>query len=223
MPEYIEQYFDTNNIFKAKQHFYDFIASFHSIISTLALPSDFHMLPLTTIFNPCKTCMTTGLSGLQVMRCRHKSNCEQHKRCWCKEPSKCECLNECGCREYASPSLTWSKVGVVLHLQWREKDGTLSTIDCDLNCPTWPTHTRYHGNPISAFLYLMREQPVGWLEELSKLENMGAAGGIADHLHSSKSWPVKFRLINRNTVLPVQVTILPPPPPSPLLPRHFFS
>ena len=64
----------------------------------------------------------------------------------CEEPSKCECLDECGCREYASPSLTWSKVGVVLHLQWREVDGTLSTIDVDLNFPTWPTHTRFDGH-----------------------------------------------------------------------------
>ena len=35
---------------------------------------------------------------------------------------------KCGCREYTSPSLTWSKVGVVLHLQWREEDGTLFTM-----------------------------------------------------------------------------------------------
>ena len=109
------------------------------------------------------------------------------------------------CREYASPSLTWSKVGVVLHLQWRQEDGTLFTIDCDLNCPTWPTHTRFDGSTTNASRYLMRERPVGWLEELSKLEDMRAAAGFA-HLQTSKNWPVKFRLINRNTVLPSQVT-----------------
>ena len=140
------------------------------------------------------------------MRCRHKSDCEQHKRCMCEEPSKCECLDECGCREYASPSLTWSKVGVVLHLQWREEDGTISTIDCDLNCPTWPTHTRFNGSNQDASNYLAGERPVGWLEELSKLESMKSAGAYA-HLLTSKSWPVKFRLINKDTVLPCQVTI----------------
>ena len=53
--------------------------------------------------------------------------------------------------------------------------------------------------------YLMREQPVGWLEELSKLESMTAAAA-SPHLLTCKTWPVKFRLINRDTVLPSQVT-----------------
>ena len=167
------------------------------------LPSEFNMLPLKTSYTPCTRCMTLGKSGLQVMRCRHKSDCEQHKRCRCEEPSKCECLDECGCREYASPSLTWSKVGLVLHLQWREEDGALSTIDVDLNCPTWPTHTRFDGEPDPASQFLMREVPVGWLEEYSKIENMTSA----QHLLDSKSWPVKFRLINRDTVLPGQTLL----------------
>ena len=52
----------------------------------------------------------------------------------------------------------------------------------------------------------MREQPVGWLEELSKLESMtGAASSL--HLLTSKSWPVKFRLINKDTVLPSQTLL----------------
>merc|ERR1719234_879795 len=187
------------------------IASVHSIMSTLVLPSEFSMCHLSTSFHPCTKCMTTGLRGLQVMRCRHKSNCEQHKRCSCEESSKCECLDECGCREYASPSLTWSKVGVVLHLQWREEDGTLLTIDCDLNCPTWPTHTRFNGSTANASDYLIRELPVGWLDEFSKLESMTAAQATP-HLLTSKSWPVKFRLINKHTVLPSQVTTLTPNP-----------
>ena len=115
-------------------------------------------------------------------------------------------MDECGCREYASPSLTWSKVGLVLHLQWREEDGTLSTIDVDLNCPTWPTFTHYDGNHNPAHQYLMREVPVGWLEEHSKMEDMRAAAG-SPHLLDSKCWPVKFRLINRDTVLPGQTLL----------------
>ena len=63
---------------------------------------------------------------------------------------------------------------------------------------------------INASIYLMRERPVGWLEELSKLEDMKAAAA-APHLLISKNWPVKFRLINRDTVLPSQVTTLKPP------------
>ena len=137
-----------------------------------------------------------------------KADCEQHRRCRCQEPSKCKCSDECGCREYASPSLTWSKVGVVLHLQWKNEDGTLSTIDVDLNCPTWPTHTRFDGSINPAWHYLQREVPVGWVEEHSKLENMQAAGTSPHLLTSNIIWPVKFRLINRETVLPSQVTNL---------------
>ena len=90
MPEDIAKYFDDKNVFKGKEYFYDFVASVHSIISTLDLPSEFSMLPLKTSYTPCTRCMTLGKSGLQVMRCRHKSDCEQHKRCRCEEPSKCE-------------------------------------------------------------------------------------------------------------------------------------
>ena len=207
-PEDCDKYFDKNNFLKPDLYFHDFVASVHSIISTLELPEDFTMLPLTTSFTPCTRCMTTKHKGLQVMRCRHKADCEQHKRCRCKEPSKCECLDECGCREYASPSLTWSKVGVVLHLQWREEDGTIVTIDGDLNCPTWPTHTRFNGDSSNYQNYLTRERYVGWLEEYSKLESMTSAGAQPHLLTSNIIWPVKFRLINRDTVLPSQVNNL---------------
>ena len=48
--------------------------------------------------------------------------------------------------------------------------------------------------------------PVGWLEEQNKLEDMKEAGAFP-HLLDSKSWPVKFRLINRDTVLPGQTLL----------------
>lgn len=207
-PEDCDKYFDKNNFLKPDLYFHDFVASVHSIISTLELPEDLTMLPLTTSFTPCTRCMTTKHKGLQVMRCRHKADCEQHKRCRCEEPSKCKCLDECGCREYASPSLTWSKVGVVLHLQWREEDGAIVTIDVDLNCPTWPTHSRFNGSVNPYANYLGRQRFVGWLEEFSKLEDMGSAAASSHLLTSNIIWPVKFRLINRDTVLPSQVTNL---------------
>ena len=52
----------------------------------------------------------------------------------------------------------------------------------------------------------MREAPVGWLEEYSKLEDMREVAA-SPHLLDSKSWPVKFRLINRDTVLPGQTLL----------------
>ena len=52
----------------------------------------------------------------------------------------------------------------------------------------------------------MREVPVGWLEEYSKIEMMDTASS-SPYLLDSKSWPVKFRLINRDTVLPGQTLL----------------
>ena len=63
--------------------------------------------------------------------------------------------------------------------------------------------------------FLLREWPLGWLEEFSKLEGLESAGASAHLLTSNIIWPVKFRLINRDTVLPSQVTTLTPPLSSP--------
>merc|ERR1719264_268670 len=49
----------------------------------------------------------------------------------------------------------------------------------------------------------MRVQPVGWIEEKSKLEDMTSAGN-SSHLIGAESWQVKMRMINRDTVLPRQ-------------------
>ena len=52
--------------------------------------------------------------------------------------------------------------------------------DFTMNCPTWPTHTRFNGSSKDYAKYLMRERFVGWLEEFSKLENMtGAQAGCS--------------------------------------------
>ena len=69
MPDDIAKYFDDRKVFKTEQYFFDFVASVHSIISTLDLPcSKFSMRPLSASFDPCTKCMTSGLRGLQDMR-----------------------------------------------------------------------------------------------------------------------------------------------------------
>ena len=52
----------------------------------------------------------------------------------------------------------------------------------------------------------MTKRPLGWLEEFSKLEVISSAASSVHLLTSNIIWPVKFRLINRDTVLPNQVT-----------------
>ena len=93
---------------------------------------------------------------------------------------------------------------MALHVKFALKDGFYSYVDCDINIPTIPTSTRYDGSIINVRNYLMSVQPVGWLDELSKLEDMRIAAG-ASHLFGADSWQVKMRMINRDTVLPRQV------------------
>ena len=53
---------------------------------------------------------------------------------------------------------------------------------------------------------LARVRPVGWLEERSKLEDMGDASlRNCPHLIGAESWQVKMRMINQDLVLPRQV------------------
>ena len=77
-------------------------------------------------------------------------------------------------------------------------------MDCDLNVPTIPTSTPYDGSIRKVQKYLETYQPVGWLEEMGKLEDMTAAS-LSPHMIGQESWQVKMRQISRDTVLPRQV------------------
>ena len=92
----------------------------------------------------------------------------------------------------------------MLHLRWREEDGSFYHLDCDLTVPTFPTQDRYDRGINDARQYLSRERPVGWREECGKLLNL-AAMAYSYHLIDPTSWQIKMRLINRSTVLPSQV------------------
>ena len=92
-----------------------------------------------------------------------------------------------------------------MHVKFALKDGSYSYVDCDINIPTIPTSTRYDGSINDICKYLRRVKPVGWLEELSKLEDMSGVVG-SFHFIGADSWQVKMRMINRDTVLPRQVS-----------------
>ena len=97
-----------------------------------------------------------------------------------------------------------TKIGVAIHVKFILADGTFRYVDCDLNIPTIPVCTKYDGNIEDIGKYLLRTRPVDWIEEKSKLEDMGAAGG-SPHLFQSDNWQVKMRIVNRDVVLPRQV------------------
>ena len=75
-------------------------------------------------------------------------------------------------------------------------------MDCDLCVPTFPCTTKYSGEITSIINYLEAERPVGWIEEVSKLQDL--SGSYAKH--NMTNWPVKFRLISPEVVLPRQVS-----------------
>ena len=56
--------------------------------------------------------------------------------------------------------------------------------------PTFPCTTMYSGEITSIINYLEAERPVGWIDEISKLQDL--SGSYAKH--GMTNWPVKFRL-----------------------------
>ena len=120
---------------------------------------------------------------------------------------ECRAHNDsCNCREFTSPSLTHTRSGAVLHLEWNEKGGAKFNVDVDL-VPILPTSTPYNGDITSVANALASEHPVGWLEELGKVgvENMVDAVHLP-HLKGNEKWHLNLRLINRSMVMTRQVT-----------------
>ena len=219
--DHIKKYVSDQGIFDCKKYTFDFMECLEDALTKVDISQGFKigdkhhkftMEPPTTSYEPCLRCMLTTETGRpQARRCRHRPDCEPHRdgmaECLngCKD--RCESFSHertCNCQEYTSPSLTITKIGVALHVKFALKDGSYSYVDCDINIPTIPTSTRYDGSINDVRKYLMRVQPVGWLEELSKLENMSSAVN-SFHLIGADSWQVKMRMINRDTVLPRQV------------------
>ena len=124
----------------------------------------------------------------------------------CKE--RCEVFSHkrsCNCQEFTYPCFSITKIGVALHVKFHRKEGSYSYVDCDINIPTIPTDTRYNGDHSDAVNYLVKARPVGWLEEITKMENMSCEN--SSHLIGEESWQVKMRMINRDTVHPRQVSL----------------
>ena len=101
-----------------------------------------------------------------------------------------------------SSALPVENISNYLSTEFVDTEGTVN-IDCDLNVPTLPCKTKYDGGIEDIVKYLEQARPVGWVEELSKLQDMSAS-----FAKPKKSWSVKFRRISPNVVLPRQVSNL---------------
>ena len=74
----------------------------------------------------------------------------------------------------------------------------------DLCCPSLKTSNinSYNGSTISYEKFLETSRPVGWREEMSKLENMSSAQAYHGVTRS-----VRIRCISPGVVIPSQVSI----------------
>ena len=84
------------------------------------------------------------------------------------------------------------------------KSGKLRYLDMDLTAPNFSTSNidSYDGDINSYAMFLQTSRPVGWREEMSKLEMMTSAGGYSDVTRS-----VRIRCISPGVVIPSQVSI----------------
>ena len=84
------------------------------------------------------------------------------------------------------------------------KSGKLRYLDMDLTAPNFSTSNidSYDGSPKSYREFLMNSRPVGWREEMSKLENMESASNYYGVTRS-----VRIRCISPGVVIPSQVSI----------------
>ena len=91
-----------------------------------------------------------------------------------------------------------------MHLCIKMKSGKLRYLDMDLTAPNFSTSNidSYDGSTTSYMVFLQTSRPVGWREEMSKLEDMTSAEAYHGVTRS-----VRVRCISPGVVIPSQVSI----------------
>ena len=89
-----------------------------------------------------------------------------------------------------------------MHLCIKIKGGKLRYLDMDLTAPNFSTSNidSYNGSTQSYRVFLQTSCPVGWREEMSKLEDMESAGAYPGVTKS-----VRIRCISPGVVISSQV------------------
>jgi hypothetical protein len=152
--DHIRQYVSDDGVFDCKKYAVGFMECIEEAVNSVDLSQGFevkvkghtcgmkrkHMFtmePLSTSYVPCLRCMLTTETGRpQARRCRHRPDCEPHKHGVAECRNSCSGICEsfshertCDCQEYTSPCLTFTKIGVALHVKFVLKDGfSLSSI-----------------------------------------------------------------------------------------------
>ena len=206
-------FIDTN------KYFLTFMETFYKTVASgnITLPTG---LTLSTQFIPCRICMNHDNVVPQYIRCKHNPHCEEHlKRNY--NPNYEE---NCDCRVYTSPCMSYSKIGLVLHLKFVNQDGSSLYLDVDVNPPSFPVSKRryksysyknqsgypsadlvdepdFDGSNTDKRAWLEKYRPVGWKVEWDKTEDMSDAVKEGDDLRRA----VRLRFHNHRDVLAEQV------------------
>ena len=196
LPTEFSKFVDEDGTFNSKKYFLTFVVGMYKAVqkaerSEIRLPPG---LKLTTKFHPCEVCVNKENVRPQYVRCKHKPDCQDHHKK----------LNQgCDCREYTSPSITFSKIGVVLHLEFCDEEGRPQlNLDVDISPPTlYVDNEDYDGNNVDKRAWLLRERPVDWRPEYRKSPDMTDVGKYDDRRRS-----VRFRRISRDTLIAEQVS-----------------
>ena len=179
MPSELEQFVLEDNLdswdkalntcnFDEEKYFFSFMRSFYEVIRSgnLKLPPG---LTLSTNFSPCNVCKIKENKDELFVRCRHEHTCEDHL-IRLRNPHHQE---TCDCRNFTSPCLTFSKIGLVLHLEFKQDDGTCLNLDVDVNPGAIPYKSSFDGSNKNKRKRLEKERYrlVDWKTEWDKTED----------------------------------------------------
>ena len=191
-----------DNSLDTEKYFFNFIEQFYTVVSSgsVKLPEG---LKLSTDFPPCEVCKIEDNIITQYVRCYHNPDCEDHKK-KLDDPNHVE---SCDCKNFTSPCITYSKIGLVWHLEFVQPDGSLLNIDVDISPPTIPvindSWKDFDGSNEFKRTWLTRFRPYLWLSEFNKTHNMSDAAGVDDGLRRS----IRLRFYNLDQVIAEQVCI----------------
>ena len=186
-----------------------FMNEFYEVINSgaLELPEG---LSLSSDYTPCEVCTNKDNAREQFVRCRHQPDCQDHK----KKMTDRNHEETCNCRVFTSPCLSFSKIGLALHLEFTQPGGDLLNLDIDINPPALPVSRTYNyksheydaefdGRNVMKRERLEREREklVDWKTEWNKSEDNSEAAGEDDGLKRS----VRLRFFNQRNVISEQV------------------
>ena len=183
-----------------------FVEEFYKTIKSgkVKLPTG---LKLSTEFTPCIICQSKEDVVPQFVRCRHKPKCEEHQ----KKKDDLDYVEKCNCKNFSSPCLTFTKIGIVLHLQFIEPDKTLINLDVDVSPPSIPVQNinKYDGCNQKKRQWLEKYRPVNWNGEWNKSYDMTDAGRDSDgSINHDGTRCIRLRRVNRHLVIPEQVSLI---------------